>query len=292
MRILLSVCLTMLLFFSYVMVGLAAIVKANKTVMATVNGKNITAADITTSLWGNLGAQALTELIAERVLLDEAAKRNITADDSVVNSLYEQSINGKDKKEINSNLARIGWTEKDVKEKIKRQITINNLVVNIANIVITDEEIKKLYNENKDKLVTTESYNVSQINVDKIEIANKLVDQLISDKNADFGAISAANSIDKNLSANNGLVGNITRGMLPENLESEIFALRPGQISKIIAVGSNFSIFKVNAINKARQLELADVKESLRSTLLTQKINEKRPAVLAELLKEAKITVK
>lgn len=51
----------------------AATVKPEKSVIAVVNGKNITAGDITTRLWWQVGIQGLTELIDEKLILEEAA---------------------------------------------------------------------------------------------------------------------------------------------------------------------------------------------------------------------------
>lgn len=270
----------------------SAIVKPNKTVMATVNGKNITAGDITMRLWGENGIKKLNELIAERLLLDEAEKLKITVPDETVNAIYRQYLGGRSEENENRELAKIGWSGKDIKQNIKNQILINETIVKLGNINITDEDVKKAYEASKATLVTNESFNVSQIAVATKEEAENILDRLLKDRNSDFAAVSAEKSYDDRLRAARGLIGNIYRGQVSKEVEDEIFALRPGQISKIMQVGTIYSIFKVNSINPSRQLSLDEVQGNIRNALRTQKINEKKIEIMQELIKKAEIKIK
>ncbi|MBO4555752.1 MAG: peptidyl-prolyl cis-trans isomerase [Elusimicrobiales bacterium] len=270
----------------------SAIVKPNKTVMATVNGKNITAGDITIRLWGENGTKALNEIIIERVLLDEAAKLKITVPDETVNAFYRQSLGGRSEEEANKELARIGWSDKDIKQRIKNQIIINEAIIRLGNINITDEDIKNAYDGAKEQFVTKETYSISQIAVATKAEAENILDSLLKDRNSDFAAVSAEKSSDARLRASKGLIGNIARGQISKELEDEIFALRPGQISKIMQVGTIYSIFKVNSINPSRQLSLEEVQGNIRNALMAQKLNEKKNEITQELIRKAEIKIK
>lgn len=270
----------------------AASVKSGKTVMATVNGKNITANDVTVRLWGLQGAQVLNDLILEKAMTDKAAELKISVPEEMVEELYKRNTGNRSEKEIDNELARTGWTSKDVKERIKNQLLINETIIKLANISVPDEETAKYYNASKDKLVKAETYNISQITVSTKEEAENVLDGLLKDKNAEFGTVAAAKSNNAGLRARAGLIGDVAKGQLPAELENEIFALRPGQISKIMQTGSSFSIFRVNAISPARQYEFSEVKDTLRSALLNQKINASRAAVMNSVLQQSKVTVK
>ena len=269
----------------------AAALKNGKTVMATVNGKKITANDITVRLWEAQGNQILNELIAERVLLDEAAKQKITVSDENINAFYERSLGGRSKQDAAKDLARIGLTEKDIKLRLKNQAIMNELIIKLGGISVSEDEISDAYSNGKDKLVKTETYNISQIIVPTKEEAGQIIDELLQNSKADFSEMSAARSADPGLRERRGLVGDVARGQLPQNIENELFSLRPGQLSRVMATGSGYSVFKINSISPARQLSLEEVKESLRTAILANKLNAKRGEVINSLVSQANIKI-
>ena len=270
----------------------AATVKANKTVMATVNGKNITAADVTMRLWGDNGMKVLNDLVVERVILDEAAKQKITASDEVVEQIYKSSLGNRTEEAANKDLAKLGWTSKDIRQRIKEQIIINETIIKLGNINITDEDVKNAYEASKAQLMTKETYNISQISVATRQEAEAVLDSLIKDRNANFADVSAAKSNIPELKVARGLIGDIERGKLPKEIEDEVFALRPGQISKIIQIGTNYAIFTVNNINPSRQLTLEEVQNSIRNVLVNQQINARRASVINAILQKSSVSIK
>lgn len=270
----------------------AATVKANKTVMATVNGKNITAADVTMRLWGDNGMKILNDLVVERVILDEAAKQKITASDEVVEQIYKSSLGNRTEEAANKDLAKLGWTSKDIRQRIKEQIIINETIIKLGNINITDEDVKNAYEASKAQLMTKETYNISQISVATRQEAEAVLDSLIKDRNANFADVSAVKSNIPELKAARGLIGDIERGKLPKEIEDEVFALRPGQISKIIQIGTNYAIFTVNNINPSRQLTLEEVQNSIRNVLINQQINARRASVINAILQKSSVSIK
>lgn len=283
------ICLVSLLACSLVTAN-AATVKSNKTVVATIDGKNITAGEVSTTLWGKYGVQTIAEMISDRLLLDEAAKQKITVSDDVVEANFKSILNNRKQEDVEKELAIVGWTIKDLKKQIKDQLLMNDVVIKLANINVTDEDVLNAYNTNKDKLLSQEAVTVSQINIGSKEEAEKIVDSLV--KGGDFAAISAEKSIDPALKENKGNVGIITRGRLPKELENEIFALRPGQFSKIIPLGNNYSIFKVTEYHPSQTLSYELVKNNLRASIFNQLINAQRPVIINKLRQNAKITIK
>ena len=270
----------------------AATLKSNKTVLATVNGKNITAGDVAARLWGDNGVKILNEMVIERILLDEAAKQNITVDEERLNSVFKASLGNRSEADLNKELSRIGFSSKDVKQKLKEQILMTEVIIKLGNINITDEDIKNAYEASKQRLITAETYNISQIAVATKTEAENILDGLLNDKNADFASVSAEKSMDQKLREARGFIGNAAKGQLPKELEDEIFALRPGQISKIIATGNIYSIFKVNSINPSRQLTLDETKGTIRNELMSQRLNEKRIEIMQSLINKSKIEMK
>src|SRR5574344_3081184 len=142
------ICLVSLLACSLVTAN-AATVKSNKTVVATIDGKNITAGEVSTTLWGKYGVQTIAEMISDRLLLDEAAKQKITVSDDVVEANFKSILNNSKQEEVEKELAIVGWTIKDLKKQIKDQLLMNDVVIKLANINVTDEDVLNAYNTNK-----------------------------------------------------------------------------------------------------------------------------------------------
>ena len=270
----------------------AATAKPGKTVMATVNGKNITANDVTIRLWGESGLKAINELIAEKVLLDEASKLKIIVPEESIDAFYKNYLGGRSAEDANKELSKVGWSDKDIKQQIKNQILINETIIKLGNINITDADVKNAYEASKDRLMTNETYDISQIAVATKAEAETILDALLKDRNSDFAAVAAEKSINAELRERAGKIGNVSKGQLPKDIEEEIFALRPGQISKIMQTGNIYSIFKINSIMPSRQLTLEETKGNIRNAIISQRLNEKKNEIMQDLIKKAEIKIK
>ena len=139
--------------FTALMALANGLVCAQDRVIATVNGDKITSGDITKKLWWQYSAQGLSDIIDEKLLLEEAARLKIPYDVKEADKRFEALAAGyKDKKEFDANLKTVGWTTSDVKELIKGQLLIKDTVITAKAINFTDADIKTFFEQNKEKL--------------------------------------------------------------------------------------------------------------------------------------------
>lgn len=259
--------------------------------VAVIDGQKIAREELTKKLWWQYAAQGLTELIEEKLLLAEGARLGIKADPKEVDQRFNSLAAGyADKAAFEANLKSVGWSAKDLRDLIGRQLVVRNTVIAARKLAVTEEAAREFFDKNKDKLGTPESARLSQIFVNTKAEADDAY-ELLTSVGADFAKLSSVKSADANLRKNNGSLGNIARGMLLPEIEKEIFALKAGQFTKVLATGNGFSIFKVEELKPGVPAEYEKIKADIKTAMLNQAIAQQLPALAAELKQKAKIEI-
>lgn len=257
--------------------------------IATVNGEKVSAADITKKMWWQHSAQALSDIVDEKLLLAEAARLKVSYDPKEANQRFDNIAAGyKDRKEFEKNLKSVGWTEKDVKDLIKKQLQIKATVIAGKNIAFTDADVAAFFETNKAKLGKPETAKIRQIFVAGKAEADDAYLALAA--GADFGKLSALKSTDENLKKVEGDLGYIAKGLLLPEIEKEVYALKIGDYTKPIATGNGFSIFKLEDMKAGEPAVLNDkMKADIKVALVNQAVTQKLPEMIGELRAKAKI---
>jgi len=268
-------------------IGTGAALAAKPKVMLTVNGKAITADDLTKRLWWQHAAQGLSDLVDEQLLLEEAARLKMQADEKEVQTRFERlRDNYPDKQNFEKNLKAVNWTEPDLMNLIRSQVLIKNTVLAAGKITATDEDAKSFYDKNKERFNTPESAKLLQIFVNTRTEADDAYTALSA--GADFAKLSSLKSTDANLRKNSGSLGFIAKGMLQPELEKEIFALKPGQYTKPINTGNGYSILKLEELKSPEKVKYETAKEDIKANLINQAISQELPRLVAELRSKAR----
>ena len=269
----------------------AGLVSAQERTVATVNGVKITSTDVTKKLWWQYSSQGLSDLIDEKLMLQEASRLKVAVDSKEADKRYEALSAGfKGKGEFESSLKAVGWTPSEVKELIKRQLLIKNTVLAAKEITVTDENVATFFEQNKEKIGKPETMKLLQIYVGTKSEADEA--ELALSAGADFGKLSALKSSDENLRKKNGDIGTVTKGQLQPALEKEILALTAGQYTNPLQTGSGYSIFKLEALTPAEPAALNDaLKAELKTAIINQLVTQKLPELVSELRQKAKIDI-
>ncbi len=263
---------------------------AEKSV-AVVNGKKVAADELTKKLWWQYSAQGLTELIDEKLLLEEAARLGVKTDDKEVSAkLAALEAGYTDKAQFEKSLKAVGWSRTELRELIKRQMLMRGAIIAARKLAFTDEDAKAFFDKNKERLGSPESVRLSQIFVTSKEEADDAYD-LLTSVGADFAKLSSLKSADANLKKNGGSLGYVSKGMLIPEIEKEIFALQPGQYTRPLATGNGFSIFRAEERRPGKAAEFAAIKEDIKAALLNQAVTQNLPVLTAELRQKAKIEI-
>jgi peptidyl-prolyl cis-trans isomerase SurA len=278
-------------------------------VVATVNGKPISRADLDRryqDYLATLGSDqqkpspedadiqrlnVLHQMILDEILQQQAAKLNLVATDEDVNARLTEMKAPYTEEEFENGLKAKGETLDQLKQEIRRNLTVNKLLNREieSRINITDAEIRVYYNAHKaDYDFIEPRYHLAWIFVTGASErqtgnlqdnkaqgdsdAKKKIEALHNrlDSGQDFGAVAMQFSEDANTSSAGGDLGFWAESQLktanPEAYAT-VSALKPDQYSGVVpayqGVGPErhqvgYAIYKLIAVEPAGQRELSD----------------------------------
>ncbi|MBE3578716.1 MAG: peptidylprolyl isomerase [Caldanaerobacter subterraneus] len=209
----------------------------------------------------------LDSLVAQKLLVQEAKKKNITVTDKEVEEEYNKE------KQFNS---------KVTKEQIREYLLIDKLLAEYTkDVKVTEEELKKYYDEHKESF---EVMRARHILVADEKTAEDIYQRLM--KGEDFAALAKEYSIDTATKDNGGDLGEFPHGVMVPEFEEAAFSLKPGEISKPVKTQYGYHIIKSEGITVK---PFDEVKGTIESYLLNDKKNKVIKEKYDELVKASKI---
>ena len=137
--------------------------------------------------------RVVQDLIVKKLLDQEYKKRNITANDTEIETKKQEIIKqlGSEEK-FNEILKQNNVSQKRIKEDLANEVKIHKLVEATSDVKVSDKEVKDFYNQNKERFNYPERVKASHI---LIEANPEFIKKSIIDADKD-GKLSAAD-IDK-----------------------------------------------------------------------------------------------
>jgi peptidyl-prolyl cis-trans isomerase SurA len=243
-------------------------------VMATVNGKQILAADVDRVYKQSLDASApapskeeaaihrlsvLHGLIQDEIMQQRAGKLNLVATDEEVDAKLTDLKAPFTQEEFNRKLKERNQTLEELRQDIRHELTKSKLVNKEieSKINITDSDISNYYNAHKSEYNLIEpNYHLARIvvtgepakqvtNLQNSKAGNdaearKKIQQLRSrlDSGEDFASVAAKYSEDPSSATNNGDLGFVSESQL--TADPEVFAaigkLKAGQSTDVLPI--------------------------------------------------------
>lgn len=206
----------------------------------------------------------LERLIIKKLLMREAAKSDI-----------------ENEKEFQARLV-----------DIKEQLIIESLLKKKLNAdaKLTDEELKKYYEANKEKFKKEKEINTRHILVKTEEEAKQIKEKLQSGE--DFAELAKKYSIDPNAKATGGEVGFHPKGtVLPEYEEAAFKLTKVGQVSSIVKSQFGYHIIRLDGAKPPAYVPFDEVKDFIKQQLVQEKQKEFVEKYIDDLKKAAKIKI-
>jgi peptidyl-prolyl cis-trans isomerase SurA len=254
----------------------------------------------------SLKLNIIDELINNEILLERAKKMGLEAGDGEVEDKFTEFKSPYTEDEFQRQLKERGVSVDDLKRDLRRQLTIQKLINRevVAKVSITDQDVNDFYNQNRAQFNVVESqYRVSQIVITPrkdAQVRNRKGDDATTDaearrkaasllaqiqEGADFAQLAIDYSEDPSTSANGGDLGYIPESALNQTdpaLKKTLTALRPGEVSPVVALRDGYRILKLIARESPGQRALADpkVQQSIRDALRNRKEQLLRSAYL------------
>ena len=206
----------------------------------------------------------LDRLIIKKLLMREATKSNI-----------------ENEKEFQARLA-----------DIKEQLVIESLLKKKLNAdaKLTDEELKKYYEANKEKFKKEKEINTRHILLKTEEEAKQIKEKLLSGE--DFAELAKKYSIDPNAKSTGGEVGFHPKGtVLPEYEEAAFKLTKVGQVSNIVKSQFGYHIIRLEGAKPPAYVPFEEVKDFIKQQLVQERQKELIEKYIEDLKKTAKITI-
>jgi peptidyl-prolyl cis-trans isomerase SurA len=268
----------------------------------------------------SLKLNVLDELINNEILLERAKKLNLEASDGEVEDKFTEMKSPYTEEEFQRQLKERGVTVDDLKNDLRRQLSITKLLNHevVAKITITDQDITDAYNANKAQFNIAEPrYRISEIVVTprkeqqirnlKNDDATNMAEaqrkvKMLEDKlssGADFAQLATDYSEDMNSAAMGGDLGYVPESALNQSdpiLKKAVLGMQPGQVSAPVAIqskdGPRIVILKLISRESPGQRSLNDpqVQQTIRDSLRNHKEQLLRAAYLTIARDESHVT--
>lgn len=246
-------------------------------VYATVNGMNITQKDVAALLRGqnvefeslqkNQQKKILDNLIEQKLLADMAYKSNIPKSTEYKNEL------------------------KRFKKSLAFQLWLRDFSKNIS---IDDKEVKKFYNENKEKFKAPEQLKASHILVKTEKEAKDIIKNLskAKDLKAEFTKLAKEKSVGPS-GANGGELGWFTKEKMVPEFSQAAQKLAKGTITKTpVKTNYGYHVIYLDDKKASTIMEYSKIKDRLKKDLMQQKFAKDAKTKAEKLKKKAKIEYK
>lgn len=224
--------------------------------------------------------QQQLQLLRDRLGSEEAAQRHIIAS-GVTEDYFRQQL----------------FEEGVVKAVIQREIK--------GAYVVPPSKIQSTYQENQNAFTQPQSIRIQRIFIGRISPGSgtMLPEKSLIEKRTlmedirrralageDFGKLANEFSEDPLTRQRGGEVV-VAKGQTKPEFEIPAFQLQPGNISNIMTIGAGFHLIKMLEHRPAKLRPLQEVEEAIRLNLEAQYIEEKLPAYLVDLKKEAGVRI-
>jgi peptidyl-prolyl cis-trans isomerase C len=180
----------------------------------------------------------------------------------------------------------------DVKRKIDfmgEQMLARELAENtVDKITISDEELSGYYHDNREQFSTGPRVKLRHILLDSESEAQAVLARL--KKGEDFSALAREKSRCPS-SQQGGELGWATKGMMVPEFEDAAFALKKGQMSEVVKSSYGYHVIMCDDVEAARQLDLEEVRDTIRQQLKSEKSEETVSALIEQAKKNHPVTV-
>lgn len=262
--------------------SLAVAMSLNAKVLATVNNDiNITSEDVAPLLNG-LGAQNLDQFptVMQKKILDKAIEYKLLTQQAIKSGI-EKTAEFKD---------LIGKAEASIAVKLYQEQKMKNAK-------ITDAEVTKFYNDNKNDFVVPATVHAYHILLKTKKEAEDLIKKLDATKSSarfeEFKKLAKKYSTDKMTKASGGDLGKSPRGTYVKPFEEALDALKVGTFTqKPVKTQYGYHIIYDYSQTPSSFLPLDKVKGYITELLQRQKMQQEIINEADALIKSAKVDYK
>lgn len=237
--------------------------------------------------------RVLKGMIDVEAVCEEAKKDGLTPSEEEIDKAFDElNKNLYANENYKKILEDLKISDTCIKSQVEKTLTIQKYTENFdKNLKISDEEMKKYYEEHKvdyykDEvkashiLISTVDDNGKELSETKKKEAKKKAEEVLKKAKSgeEFSELAKEYSDDPGSAANGGDLGYFTKGQMVQPFEEAAFSLKSGEISGLVESEYGYHIIKVyDKIDK--QLTFDEVKDEIKKTLTEDKYMESIEAI-------------
>jgi parvulin-like peptidyl-prolyl isomerase len=252
--------------------------------------------------------QILDKLINTKVILGHATEPDRTnAAATTEKFIEEKRSHALSEAAFNRQIRAVGLSPEQFRDQILEQATVKAVIDRElrARQKITDEDIKKYYDEHPDLFKEPEKWTVQHIHLafrdrltlqelspEALEVKRQKMDALLkrAKSGEDFTKLVKENTEDM-LTRDDAGQYTFSKGQMPVEFEAAAKTLKPGQISDIVTTRYGWHIIKLLDNIPPKTQTLAEAKDKIKEALLQEATQKALPDFIKELRKEAGIEI-
>jgi peptidyl-prolyl cis-trans isomerase C len=171
---------------------------------------------------------------------------------------------------------------KEAIENISKEV-ITSMAINkvLADVTVTDDEVKKYYDDNKEAFGKPATVSARHILVETEEEAKKAKEEILSGS-ISFGDASMKYSMCPS-NQQGGNLGEFSKGMMVPEFEEAAFNAVIGEITEPVKTQFGYHLILVDTKNEASVKSFDEVKDNVLNQLLQQNQHTKYDQILKEL---------
>ena len=249
--------------------------------------------------------QVLDGMVAQELLLQDAKRQGVAVSDEELKPQMA-TLRGRfpSQAEFDKALSEQGLTEKQLTERLRDEAVIQKYVgTKVFNqIAVTDQDARKFYDENQDKMQRPERVHARHILIkvepgaaeaDKQKAKEKAEGLLEQIKGgADFARLAAESSDDPGSKVRGGDLSWFSRGQMVGPFDKAVFALaKPNDLSGVVETQFGYHIIQLLEKQAASAVPFEEAKPQINQMLKQRQAGQRLESHVEGLKKQGKVEI-
>lgn len=266
--------------------------EVNSLIVKDLQRANARGKKITPKIEKKIRKRWIDRVISRELFLQKARAENVTVSDSEI----DNNLTGIEKQSI-------PMTPQKLRQLVKANLMVKKIIeVHVlSKVVVTDQEVRSIYEGRKDKFKQPERARARHILIrmtasdskkkkEKIRKKAKKVLAIVKTGKIPFSEL--AKKLSEGPSATNGGdLGYFKRGQMVPAFDKVVFSMKVGEISDLVLTKFGYHIIKLEDKKKAHIISLDEAKKDIRQNLMRLKSSQAIAAWARELRKKAAIEI-
>ena len=251
--------------------------------------------------------QVLDRLIQIQLLLARATEADLAKGKETGAKRFETVRTRAGSEEaLNRQLKSVGMSQEELRSKMVEEATAEAVVERELKVNVTDEDVKKFYDDNPSRFEQPEMVRASHILLgtrdpatgaelaeDKKNAKRKQMEDILkrAKTGEDFGKLAKDYSEDPGSKDKGGELLSFPRGQMVPEFEAAAFSLNTNQISDIVTTQYGYHIIKLSEKIPAKKMELAKLAPDIKERLKQEAMQKLIPNYMEKMKKDNNVEI-